>query len=182
MNPKIFLETFPYGYKRLRNTNGSIALVIDSEFTDAYVFVKKIPQNKALPRIPSQNYIDYLQSGFDKSRVIIDWFDNGDCRFILTCQQSDLQIKYDLVLNVAIDGEIFDVRGYFNGKCSENIRKTTITKRYLTKMGEQNLYTEMDFTDEKYDILFPDDPLSHCRRLANVLALTTVYIPSNCKA
>ena len=45
--------------------------------------------------------------------------------------------------------------------------------RYLKKLPPDSLTTEADFTNECYDVIFPDDALSHCRRLGNVIAMNT---------
>ena len=172
MKPKEFIDLFPFGYVRLRNQNGSIALTLDTKSTEAYLFAKRILKGNRMPPI-NQREIDLLQQEFGMERTIVDWFSDDSCRYFITSSLDDSLLRYRLVLNAFFDDETFQVTGYFCEKKGENHRKSVCNERYLRKLPPDSLTTEADFTKECYDVIFPDDALSHCRRLGNVIAMNT---------
>lgn len=173
MNPKYFIEMFPYGYKRLRNQNGSIALTLDTKCAEGFIFIKKVPKNRRIPKI-NQKEMDNLQLDCRGSSTIIDWFNDEACRYFIIMQQKNELAVYRIVLNAFFGEETFEVIGDFFEKKDENHRKKIYNERYLKHIPPNALTTETDFTNEQYDIIFPDDPLSHCRRLGNVIAMNSI--------
>lgn len=172
MKPKELIEMFPYGYARLRNQNGSIALTLETKSTVAFVFVKRIPKSNRMPPI-DQKDMDYLQLEFGKANTVIDWFSDDSCRFFITSPLEESTLHYRLVLNAFFNEESFEITGNFYEKKSESHRKRVYNERYLKRLPPNALTTETDFTSERYDIVFPDDALTHCRRLGNVIAMNT---------
>lgn len=172
MKPKDVINMFPYGYVRLRNHNGSVALTLDTPNTEAFVFMKRILSSNQMPRI-NQDQIDLLQVDFGKGKIVIDWFDNDDCRYFITMSTDNIHIKYRLLLTATFGEDFFEVDGYFFEKKDGTSRKKIFNERYLKNLPSNALTTQTDFTEERYDIIFPDDPLSHCRRLADVIAMRT---------
>ena len=170
MKPNDVINMFPYGYKRLRNHNGSVALTLDTPNTEAFVFVKKILRNKMMPEI-NQCQIDLVQVDFGKDIAVIDWFDDGDCRYFITIQLSKKPVEYKLVLNASFGEDTFEAIGFFSERTGGVSREKIFNERYLKDIPSDTLTTRTDFTEERYDIIFPDDPLSHCRRLADVIAM-----------
>lgn len=177
MKPKEVINMFPYGYKRLRNHNGSVALTLDTPNTEAFVFVKKILRSNMMPEI-NQRQIDLVQVDFGKDVAIIDWFDDGDCRYFITIQLSKKPVEYKLVLNASFGEDTFEAIGFFSEKKDGTSREKIFNERYLEDLTSDALTTQTDFTEERYDIIFPDDPLSHCRRLADVIAMNA-FPPTN---
>ncbi|MBR4558437.1 MAG: hypothetical protein IKO21_02540 [Fibrobacter sp.] len=171
MRPKEFIDMFPYGYTRLRNQNGSVALRLETKCTDAYVFVKKT-RHRMSPI--SQSVVDEIQSGCDNV-VIVDWFNDDTCRYLIMTKAYKDRATYRLALNAFFGEETFEVTGDFFEKEHENHRKRVYSERYLKNVSPDALTTENDFMDERYDIIFPDDALSHCRRLGNVIMMSTIY-------
>lgn len=176
MKPKELIEMFPYGYTRLRNHNGSIALTLDTPCAEAYVFVERIRKSKMMPQI-TQRQMDLLQVEFGKSRTIIDWFDNDDGRYFITTQLGKNPADYQLVLNASFGEDFFEVRGTFFEREHVFFREKVFNERYRKDLPSDAFTTQADFTEERYDIIFPDDPLSHCRRLANVVVMNA-FLPT----
>lgn len=170
MRPKEFIDMFPYGYTRLRNQNGSVALRLETKSTDAYVFVKKI--RNRMPPI-NQRLVDDMQSGCDKA-IVADWFNDDTCRYMIMKKAYEDRSVYRLVLNAFFGEETFEVTGDFFENEHEDYRKRVYSERYLKNVSPDTLITESDFMDERYDIIFPDDALSHCRRLGNVIMMSTI--------
>lgn len=170
MKPKEFIDMFPYGYTRLRNQNGSVALRLETKSTDAYVFVKKT-RYRLSPL--NQRVVDNMQAGSDDV-VIVDWFNDDSCRYMIMRKAYKDRATYRIVLNAFFGEETFDVTGDFFEKEHENYRKRVYSERYLKNVSSDTLITECDFMDERYDILFPDDALSHCRRLGNIIMMSTI--------
>lgn len=178
MKPKEFLETFPIGYVRERNQNGSVALTLNTEGAAAYLFVKKVAENKRMPPL-CQEEIDVLQSDMDPEHLIIDWYNDETCRYILIMDRKDETTSYHVILNAFFGSEAFDLRGYYFERGNKGVRETIYKERYLKSVSDDAITTNTDFANESYDILFPDHPLSHCRRLANVITLAASFHPSN---
>lgn len=170
MKPKDVINMFPYGYVRLRNHNGSVALTLDTPNTEAFVFMKRILRNHKMPEI-DQRQIDMLQIDFGKDKPIIDWFDNTDCRYFITMSLDKNPVEYKLVLNVSFGIDTFEAIGFFAEKKDGTSRKKIFNERYLKDISSDTLTTQTDFAEERYDIIFPDDPMSHCRRLADIMAM-----------
>lgn len=172
MKAKIFLDAFPYGYRRRRNQNGCVALTLDTEGANGYVFVKKIPKCHRIPPI-NQREMDSLQANCHNSNIIIDWYNDETCRYFVIMRPKEKQLAYKLVLNAIYGEETFELIADFFEKEGEGYRKRIYDERFRPKLPADALITETDFTRECYDIIFPDDPLSHCRRLANVIVCNT---------
>ena len=176
MKPKEFIDMFPFGYVRLRNQNGSVALTLNTKSAEAYIFAKRILKSSWMPPI-NQREADHLQQEFGTECTIIDWFSDDSCRYFITTSLDDSLLHYRLVLNACFGNDVFEVTGNFYEKKNENHRKRVCYERYLKKLPPDALTTEADFTNECYDVIFPDDALSHCRRLGNVIAMNT-YCPA----
>lgn len=172
MKPKEFIDLFPYGYIRLRNQNGSIALSLDTKSTEAYVFVKRKHKCDRMPPI-NQKEADFLQQEFGMDCTIVDWFSDDSCRYFITTSLEDSLLHYRLVLSAFFNDETFEIIGYFYEKKNENHRRRVCYDRYMRKLPPDSLTTEADFANECYDVIFPDDALTHCRRLGNVIAMNT---------
>ena len=170
MKPKDVINMFPYGYVRLRNHNGSVALTLDTVNTESIVFVKRILRSHKMPEI-DQRQIDLLQVDFGKDKPIIDWFDNTDCRYFITMSLDKKPVEYKLILNVSFGEDSFEAIGFFAERKDGTSREKIFNERYLKDIPSDALTTRTDFTEERYDVIFPDDPLSHCRRLADILAM-----------
>lgn len=180
MRPKELIDMFPYGYTRLRNQNGSVALTLDTTNADAFVFLKRAPKNHRMPKI-DQDQIDMVQINFGKSKTIIDWYDNDDCRYFITTKLGVNPAEYKLVLNATFGEDVFEVTGYFYEKEHTAYREKIFNERFLKNLPPDALTTRADYTEERYDVIFPDDPLSHCRRLANVIAMRS-FLPAELDA
>lgn len=170
MKPKELIDMFPYGYVRLRNHNGSVALTLDTPSADAFVFLKRILKSHKMPEI-NQYQINLVQVDFGRQSIIIDWFDNGDCRYFITMPNGQKPVEYRLLLHATFGEDAFEITGYFSEKESGISREKIFNERYLKSLPPDALTTQTDFTEERYDIIFPDDPLSHCRRLADIMAM-----------
>ncbi|MCQ2103265.1 MAG: hypothetical protein MJY98_08590 [Fibrobacter sp.] len=170
MKPKNLVEMLPYGYVRERNFNGSVSLTLNTEGTSAFTFLKKVPLKCRMPPL-SQNEVDAIQCEMGMERIIIDWYDDGNCRYIIIMNKESDDIYYRIILNAFFGDETFDLHGSFYEKGNKGIREKIYKERYLKLLPEDALSTNADFADERYDIIFPDHPLSHCRRLANVITL-----------
>ena len=81
---------------------------------------------------------------------------------------------YTISLNAIFGEETIEVVGVFFEKQGHNYRKKIYNKRYLKHNSPNRKASETDFTSECYDAIFPDDPLSHCRRLGNIIAMNTI--------
>lgn len=176
MKPKELIDMLPYGYTRLRNQNGSVALTLDTASADAYVFLKRAPKNHRMPKI-DQDQIDMVQADFGRSKTVIDWYDNDDCRYFITTKLGVNPAEYKLLLNATFGEDVFEVTGYFYEKEHVAYREKIINERFLKNLPPDALTTRADYTEERFDIIFPDDPLSHCRRLADVISLRA-YLPA----
>lgn len=155
---------------RLRNQNGSVALRLETKSTDAFVFVKKTRHK--MPPI-NQNEINNLQSSC-RDTIFIDWFNDNACRYFIMMQTKNSLAAYRIALNAFYGDETFEVIGDFYEKEHESHRKRIYNERYLKHNTPDSLLTETDFTHERYDIIFPDDPLSHCRRLGEVITMNAI--------
>lgn len=158
----------PYGYTRERNLNGSVALTLNTEGSSAFVFLKKVPLAKRMPPL-NQYEVDAIQSEIGFNHIIIDWYDDGNCRYFITTGHEGESVIYRIILNAFFGDETFDLHGTFYEKGCKGIREKIYRERYLKQLPEDALTTKTDFADERYDIIFPDHSLSHCRRLANVI-------------
>lgn len=176
MKPKELIDMLPYGYTRLRNQNGTVALTLDTASADAYVFLKRAPKNHRMPKI-DQDQIDMVQADFGRSKTVIDWYDNDDCRYFITTKLGVNPAEYKLLLNATFGEDVFEVTGYFYEKEHVAYREKIINERFLKDLPPDALTTRADYTEERFDIIFPDDPLSHCRRLADVISLRA-YLPA----
>lgn len=176
MKPKEFIDMFPYGYTRLRNLNGSAALRLETKCTNAYVYVKKI--HRRMPEI-NQDIVDDIQLECDNG-IIIDWFNDNACRYFIIMRKHDELLAYKIVLNAFFQKETFEIIGYFFENEHENHRKRVYNERYLKNVSPDALITETDFTNERYDIIFPDDALTHCRRLGNTIAMSSICSTESC--
>ena len=176
MKPKEFIDLFPFGYVRLRNQNGSVALSLDTPSTEAYVFARRKRRCDRMPPI-NQKEADLLQQEFGTDCTIVDWFSDDSCRYFITTSLKDALLHYRLVLSAFFDDETFEITGNFYEKKNENTRRKICYDRYLRKLPPDALTTEADFTKECYAVIFPDDALSHCRRLGNVIAMNTYCTP-----
>ena len=170
MKPKELIDMLPYGYARLRNHNGSVALTLDTPNADAFVFLKRILRSRGMPKI-DQDQMNHVQVDLGREKIIIDWFDNDDCRYFITISADENPVKYRLLLSAAFGEDSFEVEGYFFEKENGVNREKIFNERYQKNIPPDTLTTRMDFTEERYDIIFPDDPLSHCRRLADVISM-----------
>lgn len=170
MKPKELIDMLPYGYARLRNHNGSVALTLDTPNADAFVFLKRILKSHKMPEI-NQRQVDLVQVDFGKKSTIIDWFDNVDCRYFISMPTDQEPVEYRLLLHASFGEDTFEITGYFSEKESGISREKIFNERYLKKLPPDALTTQTDFTEARYDIIFPDDPLSHCRRLADVISM-----------
>ena len=173
MKPKELIDMFPYGYKRMRNHNGSVALYLETENTDAYVFVKRAPKNQRIPEI-NQTEMDRLQSDLHKKSIIVDWYSDTSSRYFIVMQTKNELAAYRIAMNAFFGEDVFEIVGDFFEKEGMNHRKNVYNERYSKYAVPNALTTEMDFANECYDAIFPDDPLSHCRRLGNIIAMNTI--------
>lgn len=170
MKPKELIDMFPYGYKRMRNHNGSVALNLETEHTDAYVFVKRAPKNHRIPEI-NQTEMDRLQSDLRKKSIVVDWYSDASSRYFIVMQTKDGLAAYRIAMNAFFGDDVFEIIGDFFEKEGVEHRKSIYNERYLKHVAPDALITEMDYANECYDEIFPDDPLSHCRRLGDVVAM-----------
>ena len=176
MKSKQLIRTFPFGYRCLRNHNGSILLLLQTKSATGYVFVKKVPQNHRMPPI-NQNEIDLLQLEWRDTNTIVDWFSDDACRYFITMTTKENLNHYDLTLHAFFGNDTFEVKGFFSENKGEKHRERVYNERYLKQVSPDTLITKLDFTNERYDIIFPDDPLSHCRRLGEVIAMNAICPP-----
>lgn len=176
MKPKVFIDMLPYGYTRERNIDGSVALSLNTEGTSAFVFVKKVPLKNRMPAI-TENDIDSIQCDLGFNSIIIDWYSDENCRYFITMIKENDSISYRIILNAFFGNETFNLHGTFYEKGNKGIRETIYEERYLKQRSPDDLTTNTDFANERYDIIFPDHPLSHCRRLANVITLNAACAP-----
>ena len=173
MKAKQLIKTFPYGYKCLDNHNGNVLLSLQSKSANGYVFVKKIPLTFRFPPI-DQNVMDHIQLEWGDTCTIIDWFNDDACRYFITTFTRDNLINYNLTLQAVFGDEAFDIKGFFTEKKGEKYRERIYIERYLKHVSPDAVTAKLDFTNERYDIIFPDDPLSHCRRLGEVIAMNAI--------
>lgn len=178
MKPKAFVNMLPYGYERERNIDGSVALSLDTEGTSAFIFFKKIPLKNRIPAI-TEKEIDSLQCDLGFDSIIINWYSDENCRYIITMIKENDTTFYRISMNAFFGNETFDLHGTFHEKGNKRIREIICEERYLKQPSNDTVTTKTDFTKECYDIIFPDYPLSHCRRLANVIALNAAYQPQS---
>lgn len=174
MKTKEFIDTFPFGYIRQRNLNESVALTLNTEETGALVFVKKISKSRYMPAF-EQDDIDSFQSDIGQKKIIIDWYCDDCCRYMIMMEKQKKATQYHIILNALIGDDAFDIRGFFTEQSNIGIREKIYNDRYLKQSSNDELTTKTDFTREYFDMIFPDHPLSHCRRLANVIAQNAVY-------
>ncbi|MCF0223129.1 MAG: hypothetical protein HUK20_02575 [Fibrobacter sp.] len=170
MKPKMFIDKLPYGYTRLRNQNGSVALTLTTEGTNAFVFIKKVPEKNRMPVI-DQGQIDYFQSNLDSGQIVADWYSDDNCRYFIIMNTENEMTHYHILLHAFFGHETFEVHGRFYENGKSGIRESVYKERYLKQRQSNELTTQTDFASEAYDIIFPDHPLSHCRRLANVVTM-----------
>ena len=177
MESKQLIDMFPFGYTCLNNQNGSITLSLDTKSTDGYVVAKKVPLNDRMPPI-TQKDIDLVQLDWRNTGTIVDWFNDDACRYFIAVNPQDALADYNLILHAFFGDETFEIRGYFTEKEGENHRKRVCNERFLKQVSPDAVTTEMDFTNERYDIIFPDDALSHCRRLGEIIAMNAICPPN----
>lgn len=174
MKTKDITNLLPYGYKRLRD-HGSTALHQETAETEAFVFVQKIKASERLPEL-NQSVVDRFQSDHGLDSVIIDWFSDEALRYMIIYYPTEEDESYRLMANVTYGNETFEVRGSFT-KVDSVDRKKIVHDRFFKNSADD--VAEMEFAEERYDVLFPDHPLTHCRRIVNVLAMSAVYLPTN---
>ncbi|SHL11917.1 hypothetical protein SAMN05720764_10810 [Fibrobacter sp. UWH5] len=176
MKIKEILNMLPVGYTRLRNS-GSTALHLKTEGTDAYLFVKKAPANDRMPKL-NQGEIDSLQVEFGADAVIIDWYSEEAIHYMILHYPNADKENYRLVLYATYGDITYSIKGSFSKEGSVD-RKKVVKDRFSKDFGEDHIETEMDFAEERYDIIFPDHPLSHCRRVANIISMSHTYVTVN---
>lgn len=124
-----------------------------------------------------QNDIDSIQSDIGSEKLIIDWYCDDYCRYMIMMKQQNETTQYHIILNALMGGETFEIRGFYTEHGNIGIREKIYNDRYLKQSSNDELTTKTDFTREGIDMIFPDHALSHCRRLANVIALNATCLP-----
>lgn len=187
MNMAGFQKLLPPDYKRIDDENGWRKYFLGTEHTIALIYVKRITKDSFLTSFR-------VQEGLAHVRVhsfyggVVDYCDDDSFRFFISKNLIKDSLAYYLELTAQIDDAFWAVRGHFftPSTCVDDRRDVVKFRFYRRFTKRIFLDNPMDpkhkdgfpvepHEEERYDIFFPDHPLTHCRRLANVIGFWPMY-------
>lgn len=173
-----FQNLFPYGYDYHPELKSGDYIKFETQMTNAIILVKKVTKKKRWPAIDNEFITGWEKALVSNTFKVIDWYSDDSCRYIIMRHEQEDSISYRLSLQGFHNKDAFSIEGTYSQFGGHRLREYDLKVRLLRNHHTLPIDIQAESDKEAYDMLYPDHPLSHCRRLGNAIAISLACMPA----